>query len=349
MPSPIPLARFLPSVEIRSYNSSPLVLSCKRGPFASSPPVRERVLPPRLAWCSIDWGEVQILEPLGSGGFGHVYRATYRGETVAVKKVNRCVKNRLASRQSFWSELNAVQLPRHPNLVKVLAAGPCGPGDAEGLEAVIMEYAGSSTLHHAIYNCPGSDLGFARCLTYSRDLTRGLAFLHAHNIVHLDLKPANVLLARRGPHTCCKIGDFGCSLRLHLLDPGAATGLTGGTYTHRAPELLRGLPATRKADIFSFAITLWQMVSRRVPYEGVERQCVIYAVVAYQLRPTLSDPIFSAPNSLGACFRGTIERCWAAQPEERPGAKCLLEELDNIQDSENQAQERCSTPDLPVY
>uniref|UniRef100_A0A8V5FT75 Serine/threonine-protein kinase mos n=1 Tax=Melopsittacus undulatus TaxID=13146 RepID=A0A8V5FT75_MELUD len=65
-----------------------------------------RRLPPRLAWCSIDWDQLCLLQPLGSGGFGSVYKATYHGATVAVKQVKKNSKNRLASRQSFWAELN---------------------------------------------------------------------------------------------------------------------------------------------------------------------------------------------------------------------------------------------------
>ncbi|KAJ1191915.1 hypothetical protein NDU88_001228 [Pleurodeles waltl] len=354
MPSPVPVERFLsrecsPSVELRAYSSSPLVLFRKGGPLSVSTSAgRERRLPPRLAWCSINWSEVCLLEPLGAGGFGHVYRATYNGETVAVKKVKRCARNRLASRRSFWAELNVAQLPRHDNLVRVLAAGPCGPEDPDNLGAVIMEYAGSCTLHHAIYSnqTPESaydaegqlweiGTGAAICLRYARDVARGLSFLHSHSIVHLDLKPANVLLARQGIYTCCKIGDFGCSLRLQHREarahPATACQI-GGTYTHRAPELLRGLPATRKSDIYSFAVTLWQMVSRETPFTGGERQYVLYAVVAYHLRPSLTGPSFSCPGARGAPFKGIIERCWAAKPEERPGAKQLLEELNGIHD-----------------
>uniref|UniRef100_A0A8C0UYV4 Serine/threonine-protein kinase mos n=1 Tax=Cyanistes caeruleus TaxID=156563 RepID=A0A8C0UYV4_CYACU len=75
-----------------------------------------RRLPPRLSWYSIDWDQLCLLQPLGSGGFGSVYKATYHGATVAVKQVKKSSKNRLASRQSFWAELNVAQL-QHDNVV----------------------------------------------------------------------------------------------------------------------------------------------------------------------------------------------------------------------------------------
>eukprot|EP00079_Xenopus_tropicalis_P016408 XP_004915249.1 PREDICTED: proto-oncogene serine/threonine-protein kinase mos [Xenopus tropicalis] len=326
MPSPIPVERFLPrdlspSIDLRPC-SSPLELSHRKVPGSG----RHRLLPPRLAWCSIDWEQVRLLEPVGSGGFGSVYRAIYKGETVALKKVKRCTKNSLASRQSFWAELNAARL-RHPHVVRVLAASASCPGDPGCPGTIIMEYAGTDTLHGRIYGrCP--PLGAAVCMRYARHVADGLCFLHRDGVVHLDLKPANVLLA---PGGLCKIGDFGCSQRLRDGDSAGGepccTQLrhVGGTYTHRAPELLKGEPVTAKADIYSFAITLWQMVSRELPYTG-DRQCVLYAVVAYALRPEMG-PLFSCTEE-GRAVRHIVQSCWAARPEERPSAEQLLERLE---------------------
>ncbi|XP_077127829.1 proto-oncogene serine/threonine-protein kinase mos [Ranitomeya variabilis] len=328
MPSPIPVERFLPrdlspSIDLRPC-SSPLELSRSK-PRAFLPAAGSRrlgVLPPRLAWCSIDWEQVRVLEPLGSGGFGSVYRATYCGQTVALKKVKRCSKNRLASRQSFWGELNAACL-RHPHVVRIVAASACCPGEPGSPGTIIMEYAGSSTLHQRIYG-RGPPLGKELCVRYARHIADGLGFLHREKVVHLDLKPANVLLA---PGDLCKIGDFGCSQRLRdgEEDP-CSTQLRhlGGTYTHRAPELLRGDPVTVKADMYSYAVTVWQMVTRELPYTG-DRQCVLYAVVAYDLRPEIGQ-VFRATEA-GRALGGIIQSCWVPRPEERPSAEAVLHSL----------------------
>lgn len=278
-------------------------------------------LPAPKAWSSvIHWAELQIVGPLGSGGFGSVFRAEYRGQSVALKRVNRSTKNRLASRHSFWAELNAAHL-RHRNIVHVLAASTCVPVEPwhEGsLGSVLMELC-VSDLQQLIYGPdPPQE---SHCLRYAMDVTRGMRFLHAHGVLHLDIKPANLLLSR---DSVVKIADFGCSLKLEETWTSQLVHL-GGTFTHRAPELLRGQPASAKADVFSFAITLWQLLTRDQPYSG-DRQHVIYAVVAHELRPQLHEhAVFSGER--GQLYSALLSRCWSSRPQDRPSSEELLDLL----------------------
>lgn len=340
MPSPLPLNRLLhlefsPSVNARPC-SSPLICPAKGENFFGVGSVsRIRRLPPHLAWCSIDWDQLCLLHLLGSGGFGSVYKAIYRGATVAVKKVKRCSKNHLASRQSFWAELNVARLD-HNNVVRIVAASTCTPASQDSLGTIIMEYVGNCTLHHVIYGtgyltgnnndslkCDHGFLSTAQAVIYSHDIVAGLMFLHSQLIVHLDLKPANIFITE---HNVCKIGDFGCSLKL---EDSESSGLyichQGGTYTHRAPELLKGEKITTKADIYSFAITLWQMVTQQDPYLG-ERHYILYSVVACNLRPSLNAAVFKG-SSTGQQLETIIESCWGADVVKRPSAECLLHNL----------------------
>lgn len=347
MPSPIPLNCFLsfeysPSADLHPC-SSPLVIPGKESKsfLGGAASARTRRLPPRLSWYFIDWEQLCLLQPLGSGGFGSVYKATYHGATVAVKQVKKSSKNRLASRQSFWAELNVAQL-QHENVVRVVAASTCAPASENSLGTIIMEYVGNITLHHVIYGtgdawreeeddggCGREPLSMEGTVCYSCDIMTGLVFLHSRDIVHLDLKPANVFITERG---ACKIGDFGCSQKLEKgLSQSARVCHQGGTYTHRAPELLKGERVTAKADIYSFAITLWQMVMREQPYLG-ERQYVLYAVVAYQLRPSLAAAVFRE-SPLGQALHSIISCCWKANAEERLSADQLLPSLRALKQS----------------
>ncbi|XP_068955613.1 proto-oncogene serine/threonine-protein kinase mos [Petaurus breviceps papuanus] len=341
MPSPVPLTRFFPrefspSVDLRPC-SSPLELPGNGGKLflEGTPSPRARRLPQRLAWCSIDWEQIRFLQKLGSGGFGSVYKGTYRGLTVAIKQVKKCSKNRLASRQSFWAELNVARLC-HKNVVRVVAASTCTPSGYNSLGTIIMEYGGHTTLHDVIYGASsapydreprvGEPLDLGRCLQYSLDVVSGLLFLHSQGIAHLDLKPANILI---GEQEVCKIGDFGCSQRIEdLLALSAHHCHLGGTYTHRAPEILKGEAVTGKADIYSFAITLWQMVTKEVPYSG-DHQYILYAVVAYNLRPPLTSSVFTA-SLPGQRLEHIIRCCWTADTLVRPSSDLLLGDLNSL-------------------
>lgn len=331
MPSPIPVTRLLP----RDFGlklcvcSSPLTKQSGHATLRVPVNTFHGKLACRLWSSVIHWRELCNLEPIGSGGFGLVFRATYFGETVAVKRV-KCAKNKLASRQSFWAELNAAHL-RHENLVRVIAASTqanaddvLGQSGDSVIGTVIMEYAGDVNLQQVIYNA-SEPLRPESCVRYAADVARALRHLHAHGVVHLDLKPANVIVSWTG---VCKLADFGCSLKVELgrdRDASARRMEIGGTYTHRAPELLRGEDVTPGADVYSFGVTLWQLLTREPPYEG-ERQHILYAVVAFNLRPDLNKHVFS-PSGPGRSLKELLSRCWSTEPSQRPSAEQLLTEL----------------------
>lgn len=332
MPSPIPVTRLLPreiypSVDIAAC-SSPL-FHTSHGSTLQVPPQRLHGKVGSRPWSSvIHWEQLRSVEAVGSGGFGSVYRADYLGETVALKKVKRSTKNKLASRQSFWAELNAAHL-HHPNIVRVIAASTCVPADLEdegSIGAIVMEFVGSRNLQQIIYES-SEQLGEQRWLRYSLDMVRGLSFLHSHSLVHLDIKPANVLVSRGD---VCKIADFGCSLKLDRdcelssISPHLSHGC--GTYSHRAPELLKGEQVSPKADIFSLGITMWQLLTREPPYTG-DRQHILYAVVAHNLRPSLRDHSVFA-SAQGKRCAALLARCWSAEVRCRPGAEEVLQQLE---------------------
>ncbi|KAM9198166.1 proto-oncogene serine/threonine-protein kinase mos [Dugong dugon] len=342
MPSPLYVRRFLPGELSPSGDSRPCSSPCERPGrrgqrvLGCTPPRAPR-LPRRLAWCSIDWEQVRFLQRLGAGGFGSVYKATYHGLPVAIKQVNKSTKNRLASQRSFWAELNIARL-RHDNIVRVVAASTRTPAGSNSLGTIVMEFGGNTTLHQVIYGATsypveqeetccsaGGQLSLGKCLKYSVDVVKGLMFLHSQSIVHLDLKPANILISEQD---VCKIGDFGCSQRLEDLLGFQAPYHLGGTYTHRAPELLKGETVTPKADIYSFAITLWQMTTKEIPYSG-ERQYVLYAVVAHNLRPSLSAAVFR-DSVLGQRLENIIKCCWRASTWQRPNAELLFVDLNSL-------------------
>ncbi|XP_026138382.1 proto-oncogene serine/threonine-protein kinase mos [Carassius auratus] len=325
MPSPIPITRLLPKNFGLEFGacSSPISKTASGSTLRVPTNAFHGKIAHRLWSSVIHWRELKAVEPIGSGGFGTVFKGTYFDETVAVKKV-KCVKNKLASRQSFWAELNAAHL-HHQSIVRVIAATTCTPAhlsNKDNIGTIVMEFAGALNLQQLIYGL-ADPLPMDKCVRYSMDIARALQHLHAHGIVHLDVKPANVLVSEQG---VCKLADFGCSFKLSSKgDTVTHLSEIGGTFTHRAPELLKGEEVSPRADVYSFGITMWQLLTREPPYEG-DRQCILYAVVAYNLRPCITRDVF-IQSSLGQKCQTLISLCWDGDPSIRPTADQLLHEL----------------------
>ncbi|KAL3868670.1 hypothetical protein ACJMK2_041448 [Sinanodonta woodiana] len=251
---------------------------------------------------------------VGSGGFGSVYLARCNDKEVAVKVMHKVTKNPAAQLESFKAELNVMHF-HHPHIVKILAVTPLEEFDSDGW--IVMEYIGHRSLQGLIDDCTVS-LNEHRRLKYAIQIADALTYAHKNSVAHMDLKPANILITSLDD---CKLGDFGCSQILEcdtgIVSPTERSVLTG-TYAYRAPELLRGEAPTSRADIFSYGITLWQMLSRKTPYSGENQHVVIFGVVAYGTRPKHPEGLESNPFEL--CYKDLYSQCWNARASDRPSA-----------------------------
>ena len=263
----------------------------------------------------VAWERLELLDVLGAGGFGSVHFAAYEGQTVAVKRCHRRLTTQHVE-ASFRAELAAATL-RHENIVRVL--GVCidhVPADSDQLPLLVMEFAGDRDLQRVIEDVAHEPMPPRRRLRFAADICAALEHVHSRGFLHLDVKPANVLVT---PDDRCKLADFGCSLELS--SEGSDSPVTPtkssmtGTFAYRAPELLRGKPPTDKADVYSLAICLWQLLTRERPYRNEEHQVVIFAVVAYNLRPDL-PPCSDDTSS----YHRIVRHCWEPEPENRPSA-----------------------------
>lgn len=230
---------------------------------------------------------MEFRKRLGSGGFAEVYEGSYVRITVAIKKMKPSTKNPTATNEAFEAEAALPPLD-HPHVIKIFAA------IYQPEPLLIMELVpDAKTLqtlidHEATYDWKH----------YARQLVSALTYLHHRYILHLDIKPANVLLTQQN---ICKLGDFGCSQ--YALTPTISQ--LQGTLQYRAPELLRGLLPSTKADIYSLGITLWSLKTRQQPYEGLNHFIIAYQVVSQHLRPTEDSEFVNL---------------WHADPERRPDA-----------------------------
>ncbi|KAL3532237.1 hypothetical protein ACH5RR_005758 [Cinchona calisaya] len=278
---------------------------------------------------SDDLGRLQIiknddleeLRELGSGTFGTVYHGKWRGTDVAIKRINdRCFAGKPSEeermRDDFWNEaINLADL-HHPNVVAFYGVVLDGPG---GSVATVTEYMVNGSLRNALQKSE-RNLDKRKRLFIAMDVAFGMEYLHGKKIVHFDLKSDNLLVNLRDPHRpICKVGDLGLSkVKCQTLISGGVR----GTLPWMAPELLNGSSnlVSEKVDVYSYGIVMWELLTGEEPYADLHYGAIIGGIVSNTLRP-------SVPESCDPDWKALMERCWSAEPSERPSFTEIANEL----------------------
>jgi eukaryotic-like serine/threonine-protein kinase len=196
-------------------------------------------------------GKYKILSALGSGGFGTVYLAedSWINKKVAIKVPHRQSVNF----GELLKEPRLLAALSHPNIVSVLTAEK-----QDNIFFIVMEYVAGESLESIIGREGALDL--PRALDYSCQICNAVDYAHSQDVIHRDLRPANVLVAETG---IVKVADFGTSRVLEL----AAQGTTViGSPPYMAPEQFHGR-ATFASDIYSLGVTMYQMMTGTLPYQ----------------------------------------------------------------------------------
>jgi serine/threonine protein kinase/Flp pilus assembly protein TadD len=204
-------------------------------------------------------GRYQVIEELGRGGMGRVYKVhdTELNEKVALKLLRPEVAADADTVERFRNELKSARQVAHKNVCRMFDIGR-----AEGAPYITMEYVPGEDLKRLIRKIGQMPAG--RTVSIARQIAEGLAEAHTHGIVHRDLKPQNIMVDEGGN---VRIMDFGIARSLEKKGITGA-GIMIGTPEYMSPEQVEGKAVDARSDIYSLGIILYEMTTGRVPFEG---------------------------------------------------------------------------------
>ena len=284
---------------------------------------------PRDGGCEFitDPQDVELLERLGGGSFGLVYRATWRGTPVAAKCLRATAGNsedEALALKDFHNEATVLFRLRHPNIATLLAYS-----DAPGKEILVSELMRGSVLDRLRVLGDGRYLQKPKALRWATELCRGMAYLHSRRppVLHRDLKPGNLLL---DSNDSIKITDFGlATIRVASTEskspgPDQPEDLTGttGSFRFMAPEVASSKPYGRPVDVYSFAMILYNLYASEPPWRGESGESAARHGIRGE-RPNL-------PRSWDQKVVDLIRNCWAHEPAARPSFSAILDLLDEL-------------------
>jgi hypothetical protein len=246
----------------------------------------------------------EVLEVLGQGGFGIVFRAFDEAlqRVVAVKVLGAQLAATSPARKRFLREARSCARVQHKNVIQVYAVGE------QPLPYLVMEFIPGETLQQRLDRA--GPLEAAEVARIGRQIAEGLAAAHSTGLIHRDIKPANILI-EGGPHERVKITDFGLA---RAADDASVSqsGIVAGTPMFMSPEQARGETLDHRADLFSLGSVLYTMASGRPPFRAKSTLAVLRRVAEDPPRP-IPEIIPGAPPWL--C--DLIARLHAKKPEDR--------------------------------
>lgn len=272
--------------------------------------------------------EITLVKRLAFGPLSEVYAAIWRDTKVGVKlllpregvtdKLEEAVRN---FRREIWV-MNAL---RHPNIVKLIGASL-----TPSCYVLVMEYMSNGSLYEYLRD-EANLFPASMVITSALDIADGMKHIHASGVLQRDLKSHNCLLSE---NLVVKVADFGLSRFKTTTNPMDAnntnTTNTNNTNTYTfvgtpfwaAPEVIRHEAYDDKADVYSFAIVLWELVERKDPYDDVRNAFQVPLLVANDGRRPRD---FSKPAPLGLAH--LMKQCWDADPDQRPTFAEIVETL----------------------
>uniref|UniRef100_A0A8C3AP94 Protein kinase domain-containing protein n=1 Tax=Cyclopterus lumpus TaxID=8103 RepID=A0A8C3AP94_CYCLU len=252
---------------------------------------------PSASFVQIKFDDVLFYENCGGGSFGSVYRARWisQDKEVAVKKLLK-----------IENEAEILSILSHRNIIQFYGAIVEAPN-----YGIVTEYASGGSLYDYLSSDESEEMDMGQIMTWAAEIARGMHYLHSEAPV--------------------KICDFGASKFLtHTTHMSLV-----GTFPWMAPEVIQSLPVSETCDTFSYGVVLWEMLTREIPFKGLEGLQVAWLVVEKNERLTI-------PSGCPDSFAELMRDCWTAEPKERPMFKQILSTLESMS-NDSQLPQQCNS------
>eukprot|EP01104_Vermistella_antarctica_P011534 TRINITY_DN3225_c0_g1_i1.p1 TRINITY_DN3225_c0_g1~~TRINITY_DN3225_c0_g1_i1.p1 ORF type:complete len:2234 (+),score=480.91 TRINITY_DN3225_c0_g1_i1:263-6964(+) len=283
-------------------------------------PIRLDDLVPDIAMtnvsnCKINYCDLQVGDEIGEGGYATVYRGYYQGEEVAIKKIKfgdedeTDAGGELEAFSEFRREVWIMSGLQHQNIVPLT-------GFSMDPYSIVTEFLPHGNVFEYIHD-EKNELGPRFMMRLATDIAKGCAFMHGMTppVIHRDLKTPNVLVASRSEtaSVVAKVADFGTCQAL----ASTTKGRTVANPVWLAPEIMNSEEYTEKADVYSYGVMLWELVTRKEFFKEISFMSALEQAVIDGKRPEIPDDCLPE-------YRSLIEDCWAGNPEDRPSfAECV--------------------------
>lgn len=250
-----------------------------------------------------DLSKLFLGERFASGSHSRLYHGYYERQAVAVKLIMPPSEDEVLSSQldhQFSQEVALLSRLHHCNIVEFVSACKKPP-----VFCVITEYLPGGSLKSFLHKREPYSLPLEKVVSLALDIVRGMEYLHSQGVIHRDLKSDNLIMTE---DLHIKVADFGvscleshrCSMKAHA-----------GTYRWMAPEMIKEKLCTRKVDVYSFGIVLWELLTGLTPYEDMTPVQAAFAVCQENARPPV-------PAHCPKVITKLMKKCWSTHPASRP-------------------------------
>jgi hypothetical protein len=263
-------------------------------------------------------GRYEIIDKLGEGAMGVVYRARDKalGRMLALKMLSADLTGEEELQRRFNREAVAIGRLSHPNIVTVY-----DQGESDGHLYMAMELLEGSDLRSMIEK--GADVSLLDRIRIMIEIGHGLGYAHSKGVVHRDIKPANILVQTSGP---VKILDFGLA-RVGTGGTITRRGVILGTPDYMSPEQAMGKAVDNRSDIFSAGGVFYEFLTLEKPFKGKTLHSVLYQILSHE--PT---PILTSNPDLPARLAAIVHRMMSKAPEKRYQAmEQVVKELEVVE------------------